>query len=93
MHPAESLSFDEAVGVDWGQCPIVERVPGRVSGVPTLLDSRLPADNIVSNFDAGCTAEQIAEMFDTPLKIVRGVLDYASQFRGQHAHPSRPQRP
>jgi hypothetical protein len=32
--------FDESVGVDWEASPLVERVPGRVSGVPTLKYSR-----------------------------------------------------
>ena len=54
--PPERLPvFDEMVGVDWSGCLLVERVAGRVSGVPTLRDSRLPADSIVSNFDAGET--------------------------------------
>ena len=49
--PKRRPVFDDTVGVDWSACPLVERVDGRVSGVPTLRDSRLPADSIVSNFD------------------------------------------
>jgi len=74
--------FDETVGVDWSACPLVERVAGSVSGVPTLRDSRLPADSIVSNFDAGESPEEIADMYEMPVELVRGVLDYASQYRG-----------
>jgi uncharacterized protein (DUF433 family) len=76
--------FDETVGVDWSGCPLVERVAGRVSGVPTLRDSRLPADSIVSNFDAGESPEEIADMYEVPVELVRGILDYASHYRGQH---------
>jgi uncharacterized protein (DUF433 family) len=76
--------FDETVGVDWSGCPLVERVAGLVSGVPTLRDSRLPADSIVSNFDAGESPEEIAEMYEVPLESVRGILEYAAQYRGQH---------
>jgi hypothetical protein len=43
--------FDESVGVDWDDCDLVERIPGKVSGVPILKHSRLPADSIVGNFD------------------------------------------
>jgi uncharacterized protein (DUF433 family) len=78
--------FDDSVGVDWSGCPLVERVAGRVNGVPTLRDSRLPADSIVSNFDAGESAEEIADMYEVPLESVRGILDYAAQYRGHRAN-------
>jgi uncharacterized protein (DUF433 family) len=74
--------FDETVGVDWSGCHLVERVADRVSGVPTLRDSRLPADSIVSNSDAGESPEAIADMYEVPVEVVRGVLDFASQYRG-----------
>jgi uncharacterized protein (DUF433 family) len=78
-------AFDESIGVDWGGCDLVERVPGKVSGVPILKDSRLPADVIVGNFDCGETAEEIADMFEMPIGTIQAVLDYARQYRGQHA--------
>jgi uncharacterized protein (DUF433 family) len=81
--------FDDSVGVDWSGCPLVERVASRVSGVPTLRDSRLPADSIVSNFDAGESPEEIADMYEVPVEQVRGVLDFASQYRGNRASSSR----
>ena len=31
--------------VDWSGCPIVEVVPGKVSGVPIVRRSRVPADS------------------------------------------------
>ena len=82
--------YDESVGVDWDGCELVERVPGKVSGVPILKDSRLPADAIVGNFDHGCTAEEIADMFRMPIGTIQAVLDYARQYRDQHANPPRP---
>jgi uncharacterized protein (DUF433 family) len=74
-------SFDESVGVDWDGCPLVERVEGRVSGVPTLKDSRLPADAVVGNADAGATAEEIADMYEIPAETVQALLDHASTKR------------
>jgi uncharacterized protein (DUF433 family) len=79
--------FDEGVGVDWDGCDLVERVPGKVSGVPILKHSRLPADVIVGNFDSGGTAEEIADMFEMPIGTIQAVLDYARQYRGQHVNP------
>jgi uncharacterized protein (DUF433 family) len=82
--------FDETVGIDWDDCDLVERVPGKVSGVPILKHSRLPADSIVCNFDAGCTAEEVADMFRMPIETVQAILDWASRYRGEQANPSRP---
>jgi uncharacterized protein (DUF433 family) len=82
--------YDESVGVDWDGCELVERVPGKVSGVPILKHSRLPADAIVCNFDHGCTPEEVADMFDMPIDTIQAVLDYARLYRGQHKNPPRP---
>jgi uncharacterized protein (DUF433 family) len=82
--------FDESVGIDWDECDLVERIPGKVSGVPILKDTRLPADCIVGNFDAGCTAEEVADMYEMLIETVQAILDWASQYRAKQANPSRP---
>jgi uncharacterized protein (DUF433 family) len=38
--------------VDWSQCPLVEVVPGKVSGAPLLKNTRLPVEAITGNYDA-----------------------------------------
>ena len=38
--------------VDWSPCPLVEMIPGKVSGVPLLKNTRLPVDAITGNYDA-----------------------------------------
>jgi uncharacterized protein (DUF433 family) len=68
----------------------VERVPGRVSGVPTLKHSRLPADSIVSNSDSGESPEEIADMFGISVDLVRGILEYAAQDRRRNSTSPRP---
>jgi len=82
--------FDESVGIDWDDCDLVERIPGKVSGVPILKHSRLPADSIVGNFDHGCTPEEVADMFDVSLATVHAILAFAAQYRSEHTNPSRP---
>jgi len=86
LHPV----FDESVGIDWDGCELVERIPGKVSGVPILKDTRLPADSIVTNFDHGCTPEEVADMFEMPIETVQAILDWASRYRAEQANPSRP---
>jgi uncharacterized protein (DUF433 family) len=67
--------------MDWSGCPIVEVVPGKVSGVPIIRGSRVPADQVVENYDAGESPEDIAYNFDLDPEDIRAVLAYAA---GRH---------
>lgn len=73
--------------IDWTQCSIVEAVPGRLSGVPVLRNTRLPVDAILNNFDDGLGPEQIAAMFEVPVEAVRAILAF---WEKQVARPARP---
>jgi uncharacterized protein (DUF433 family) len=68
----------EHLGVDWADCPLVEVIPGKVSGVPLLKGTRLPADTIVENYDGGSPVEEISENFDISEEIIRYLLSYAA---------------
>ena len=64
--------------IDWSKCEDVESVPGKVSGAWVIKGTRVPAQAIVDNARAGCSAEQIAtEIFELPVERVRGVLRFA----------------
>lgn len=62
--------------IDWTQCEIVERVIGRLSGVPVLRNTRLPVDAILANYDAGLDAAQVAEIYEIPLDAVVTILRF-----------------
>ena len=38
--------------VNWSECPLVEVIPGKVSGAVLLKNTRLPVEAITSNYDA-----------------------------------------
>ena len=63
--------------MDWTDCSEVETVPGKVSGVPILKHSRMPADAIVENYTSGLPADEIAEVFQLPAQAVHRLLAYA----------------
>jgi uncharacterized protein (DUF433 family) len=64
--------------IDWSQCEDVESVPGRVSGAWVIKGTRVPAQVVLDNARAGCSAEEIAtEIFELPIERVRGVLRFA----------------
>jgi uncharacterized protein (DUF433 family) len=71
--------------IDWSKCEDVECVPGRLSGAWVVKGSRVQADAVVDNANAGCSAEEIAnEIFELPLERVRGVLRFAKIFPPSH---------
>jgi len=80
--------------VDWSECPLVEVIPGRVSGAPLLKNTRLPVEAVTGNYDAfraeGLSPDAaIAETLDcypeTSVEAIHALLDYrtAHQFQAQ----------
>ncbi len=68
---------ESVVIVDWKDCPLVEVNSGKVSGVPLLKGTRMPADAILENYISGLPADEIAEVFQLPTDDVRSLLEYA----------------
>jgi uncharacterized protein (DUF433 family) len=66
------------VPMDWSGCEMVEVVPGKVSGLPVIRGSRVPAEQVLENHDAGESVEDIAYNFDLKLDDIRTVLTYAA---------------
>src|ERR1700722_4567171 len=75
------------IPVDWSDCPIVEVVPGKVSGVPILKGTRVQADSIVENYETGSPVEEIAYNFDLKPEDIRAVLPYAARQRARLRSP------
>ena len=80
--------------VDWSDCPLVEVIPGKVSGATLLRGTRLAVDAITGNYDAfldeGLSPDvAIAETLhcypEVGLDAIRAILDYrcTHQFQAQ----------
>ncbi len=69
--------------IDWTDCPLVEIIPGKVSGAPLLKGTRLPADTVLSNFEAGSPVDEIVDNFDISEQTVRNLLSYAAAKKNQ----------
>jgi uncharacterized protein (DUF433 family) len=63
--------------IDWTDCPLVEVDPQRVGGRPVLKGTRMPADDLVANYESGVSVDEIAEQFRIPLAPVQDLLRYA----------------
>jgi uncharacterized protein (DUF433 family) len=49
--------------IDWTQCELIERVPGKVSGRPTVRGTRIMPEAIVGSYDLGETIDELCEGF------------------------------
>ena len=67
--------------IDWSDCPLVERDPFKLGGVPILIGTRMQADSIVENYEGGSPINEIAYNFSIPEETIRAVLAYAQQRR------------
>lgn len=65
--------------LDWAHCPVVESVPGRLSGAWVFRDTRLPVSTVFSNLEDGATVDEIAEWFRVPKEQVLAVLEFAAR--------------
>lgn len=73
------------VVTDWSDCPLVEVKPDVQRGRPVLRGTRMPADDIVENWEAGVEEPDIAFNFQLPIDQVKAVLSYAAK----HQNASR----
>ena len=44
---------------DWGQCPAVESVPGRLSGAWVFVGTRIPISSLFDNLASGATVDEL----------------------------------
>ena len=65
--------------IDWTGCEWVEVVPGRMGGVPTVVDSRVTPQVLVDCFDDGDSVRLIGFTYSLPARKVRGVLRFAGR--------------
>ena len=63
----------------WGDCPSVERDPGRLAGAWTFSNTRLPIWTVFENLAGGSTIQEITENFHVTDEQVRTVLAHASK--------------
>jgi uncharacterized protein (DUF433 family) len=75
--------------LDWSQCPVVESIPGKVSGAWVLRGTRMPVSIIFENLKAGANIDEIMEWFDgLDREQVEAVIEFAA--RSLDVTPSSP---
>ena len=66
--------------LDWSQCPVVESIPGKVSGAWVLRGTRMPVSVIFENLAAGANIDDILEWFEgLDRGQVEAVIEFAAR--------------
>jgi len=67
--------------LDWSQCPLVESIPGKLSGAWVLKGTRMPVSAILENLAAGANIDDIMQWFDgLDREQVKAVITFAREF-------------
>ena len=67
----------EGMEMMWDGCEAVERVEGRMSGEPVIKGTRVLADTIISNFEAGSSLDEIEQNYPhVPKEAIRKVIAF-----------------
>lgn len=74
--------------LDWSQCPVVESIPGKVSGAWVFRGTRVPVSAIFENLKCS-PLEEVLENFNVTREQVQGVLDFAAKSASASLEPSR----
>jgi uncharacterized protein (DUF433 family) len=70
--------------IDWTGCDVVERVPGKVSGRPTVRGTRILADTIVQDAELGSPLQEIQQNYpDLSIATIERLISFAHSQRGQ----------
>jgi len=66
--------------LDWRQCPTVERVPGKVSGVWVFKGTRIPVKALFENLEDGARVDDFLAWFPgVTREQVEAVLEHAGR--------------
>ncbi len=66
--------------LDWSQCPTVERVPGKVSGVWVFKGTRVPVKALFENLEEGARVDDFLAWFPgVTREQVEAVLEHAGR--------------
>jgi len=76
--------IDATWEIDWTQCELIERVPGKVSGRPIVRGTRILPEAIVNGYDAGEPLELIRENYPgLSIPQIQRLIEFAHAQRGQ----------
>ena len=79
--------------LDWSRCPLVESIPGKVSGAWVFKDTRMPVSLVFENLEAGAKIDEIMEWFHLTREQIIAVLEFAARSLDPPSPPPRSEAP
>ena len=77
-------NMDTDSDIDWTDCELVERIPGKVSGRPIVRGTRILADTIVEDAELGSPLEEMQENYpDLSTAAIQQLISFAQSHRVQ----------
>jgi uncharacterized protein (DUF433 family) len=71
--------------MDWTNCDLIERVPGKVAGKPVTRGTRIEPDTVLQDFELGSPIEEIHENFPSlSEETIRKVIAFAHSRQPVH---------
>ena len=65
--------------LDWSQCPIVESIPGKVSGAWVLKGTRTPVQVLFENLEAGMSIDELIEQFPVTREQIDALMGFVAR--------------
>ena len=65
--------------LDWSLCPVVESIPGKVSGAWVFKNTRMPVAIVFENLEDVMTIDEVMEQFPVTREQVTAVLEFAAR--------------
>ena len=65
--------------LDWSQCPVVESVPGKVSGAWVLRGTRTPVKTLFENLEAGMSIDELIEQFPVTREQIDNLMAFVAR--------------
>jgi uncharacterized protein (DUF433 family) len=66
-------------GLDWSQCPVVESIPGKVSGAWVLRGTRTPVKVLFENLEAGMSIDEVIEQFPVTRDQIDSLMAFVAK--------------
>jgi uncharacterized protein (DUF433 family) len=65
--------------LDWSQCPVVESIPGKVSGAWVFRGTRMPVAAVFENLEDGMSIDELVQLYDgLTREHIQAVLEFAA---------------
>ena len=65
--------------LDWSECPVVESIPGKVSGAWVLRGTRTPVKTLFENLEAGMSIDEVIEQFPVTREQLDGLMAFVAR--------------